>query len=186
LASSLLYKKWGTTFAKGAKMKFMFLALLSFSTYANFDGEASCVVGNHQSQHFRENGYSGDIACENAKRICERQTGMVCFEIDREEGSRGYDDDYGYDDNGYEDGDFERGHGDFDRGGYDDWDVINGRRVNQVVCKVQMFSRGGRSVIRKQGRTPSEACQKALRACRSQVGPRGSCGRAEVERNYRR
>ncbi len=165
-------------------MKFLFLALLSFSAFANH--EASCVVGNHQSQRFRETGFTADEACQRAKLICEQQTGMVCFEIDREEGFGGYDDDYGYDDYNSEDGDFDGGYGDYDNGGYDDWDVINGRRVNQIVCKVPMFTRGGRSVIRKQGRTPREACQKAIRACRRQIGPMGSCGRAKVERNYRR
>jgi hypothetical protein len=168
-------------------MKFLFLALLSFSAYANH-GDASCVVGNHRSQRFSETAFTADEACQRAKLTCEQQTGMVCFEIDREEGFGGGYDDYGYDDGGfdYDDGDFDYGRGDYDDGGYDDWDVINGRRVNKVVCKVPIFTRGGRSVIRKQGRTPQQACQKALRACRSQIGPMGSCGRPQVERNYRR
>lgn len=173
-------------------MKFLFLTLLSLSAYANH-GDASCVVGNHRSQHFRETGFSVDDACQRAKLTCEQQTGMVCFEIDREEGFGGYNDDFGYDDGGFDyddgdfdDGDFGRGRGDYDNGGYDDWDVINGRRVNQVVCKVPVFTRHGRSVVRKQGRTPREACQKALRACRSQIGPMGSCGKPRLARNYRR
>jgi len=181
-------------------MKFLFLTLLSFSAFANHydDGGASCTVGNHRSQHFRDTGYTADEACQKAKLTCEQETNMVCFEIDREEGGF-YDDGGGYDDdNGDFDGGFGRGgfgDGDFDGdynrgghddGGYDDWDVINGRRVNQVTCKVPVFTRGGRSVIRRQARTPREACQKAIRACRSQIGPMGSCGRPQVERNYRR
>ena len=177
-------------------MKFLFLTLLSFSAFANHynDGGASCTVGNHRSQHFRDTGYTADEACQKAKLTCEQETNMVCFEIDREEGGF-YDDGGGYDNDngdfgpgGFGDGDF---NGDFNRGGrddggYDDWDVINGRRVNQVTCKVPVFTRGGRSVIRRQARTEREACQKALRDCRSQIGPMGSCGRPQVERNYRR
>ena len=169
-------------------MKFLFLALLSFSAFANHEGEASCTAGNHRSQHFRATGFTADEACQVAKLRCEQESGMVCFEIDREEG---YGGDFGYDDGSdYDDGSFDGGrHGDFNNGGndgYDDWDVINGRRVNQFVCKIPIISRRGRTVIRKQGNSPREACQKAIRVCRSQIGPMESCGRPQLERNYRR
>jgi hypothetical protein len=185
-------------FAKGEFMKFLTLVFLSFSAFANHENLASCVFGNHNSQHFRATGFSADDACQKAKAICEDESGMICFEIDREEGyGTFYDGDYDgsipgdYDNDdfppvpGENDGDGYISRG-FNNGGYDDWTVINGHRVNQVVCKVPMFSRHDRSVIRREGRTPREACQKALRACQREVGPRGSCGRPQVERNYRR
>ncbi len=161
-------------------MKFLVLALLSFSVFA--DHEATCVVGNHNSQRFRGVGFTGDEACQEARLQCERETRMVCFEIDREEGFGDFD--YGYDDYGYDDG---GGYGNYNDDGYDDWDVINGHRVNQIVCKVPIIGgRNGRSIITKQGDSPREACQKALRACQRQIGPYERCGRPQVTRNYRR